>query len=142
MNQIKMNKNSLNIISPGIWYTIHSISFTIKIYEEYIFFINYIKWVELYFPCEKCRTDIKLYLIENPLPSVEKKIINNKLKIGNSNFSWKDISLECFEWTYLFHNHVNKKLGKKEIEIIEAYDIVTEYINGCNSNFCIIEKDK
>ena len=124
--------NTSKYFGPGIWYTIHSIALTIKEEEEYWFFVKYIEWIKIYFPCEKCRNDFENYLNVNPLPKLESKSIDPFTNI-------RDTALACFVWTFHLHNYVNEKLNKNIIDIENAYDTISKYIDGCGTEICKLD---
>lgn len=121
MNVSKHHSNEY--FGPGIWYTIHSIALTIKKEEDYYFFIKYMKWQKIYFPCEKCRVEFEKYLQENPFPEIELE-------------NMRDTALSCFVWTFYFHNFVNQRLNKNVVDIETAYETTSKYIEGCSSEIC------
>ena len=118
-----MINNTNKYFGPGLWFTIHSIALTIKEEQDYHFFIKYMDWIKIYFPCEKCRDELKKYLDQKALPEMEGE-------------NMRDTALSCFVWTFHFHNHVNKRLNKTIIDINDAYDLISKYIDGCGTDIC------
>jgi hypothetical protein len=90
---------------PSLWYTIHSIAlcypnvpmeFHKKAAQDFIESLAYLH------PCIHCQQHIRSVLKEMPL-KIDSKIV-------------------FFEWTVAFHNSVNRRLGKYEFTLEEAYD--------------------
>jgi len=108
---------------PIFWKFLHEISFqypnsaTEKEKKTHEYFL---KNLSDFIPCQSCKNDYEKYIIQNP-PNLKSK--TNLIK-----------------WTVDLHNHVNKKLGKREY----SYEEVEEEYNS-NSEHCInclnIKKD-
>ena len=86
---------------PYCWNFLHSISknYNSKYKKKYYYFIKKIKFI---LPCPVCQEHFKQYLEDN---NVELQKINKQY-------------LE--KWFFKLHNHINKKLYKKEISFKEA----------------------
>ena len=84
------------------WDKIHNMAaaaVTPELKEE---FERYMKYLQLYFPCGKCRPHIKQRLITKKLEYYN-NIVENGKDIGYAKWSWE------------FHNEVNARLNKSEI---------------------------
>lgn len=87
------------------WRLIHTNAFMIKSKEDLDKFNLYIEYMLKNLPCGSCRTDAKRYITLNPIPTV----VEDK---------------NIFKWTWEYHNYVNKKLRKPEMEwdtVVEIY---------------------
>lgn len=119
MHKLHKKKFVMNIIGPGIWYSIHlkgalaTTDYLKDMFEEYI--------NELCdnFPCKKCKKHFREFLDKNPIKNY-RNIID---KFG------EDIGL--FKWSWMFHNDVNKRLGKDLIDYELAYQIYYTQLINC-----------
>ena len=82
---------------PYAWKTLHSIAAHSDAQNEISSFKLYAHSLADSLPCNTCRQHMKEYLKSHPIPDKN-----------------------CFEWTVTFHNNVNKRLGKPELNIEEA----------------------
>jgi len=116
-------KNDVEYISdpkkfgPGMWYSIHTTA--LRMGED-----NFIDWIVVLIsriPCLDCRGHATEYLNKNP-PSMYKGVLDENTGeiVG------------MFKWTYIFHNAVNARLGKRVIDYIEAYNIYSDD-SACSS---------
>lgn len=97
------------VFGPGLWYSIHTTS--INLNEDC--FIDYIKVTVANIPCMTCRKHATEYLKDNPV--LDFKGIKND--IGEL--------IGMFKWTWTFHNAVNKRLGKSQMDWNTAYNMYT-----------------
>jgi hypothetical protein len=75
------------------WKTMHIEAKLVTNQDQRQRFVDYIKYLYMNFPCGRCRNDIKRYMDRNQIPEVtDDKTI--------------------FEWSWKFHNDLNKKLNK------------------------------
>lgn len=102
-------------LGPGLWYTLHVLSLQIVDQESYEKFRWFLDWLTTYILCSTCIDHMKTYLMENPVPEF------------NSNDT-----TESFYWTFVFHNNVNKRLGKPVIRLNDCYKLYNmEKCNNC-----------
>lgn len=87
-------------IGPGTWYSIHILAKNSTTTKSIVEFIKFMNIIANNFPCQKCRNHIKEYL--------DKHDINNYMKTHSGKYA-------LFEYTWEFHNTVNKRLGKPEV---------------------------
>lgn len=103
-------KNS-DVFGPAYWEVIHTASYLAsenKDYESfYILFDQLIK----HFPCETCREHATEYKTKNK-PS------------DNLVFEYLGRNLGLFRYTFMFHNWVNREIGKP---MLKFYDILAKY---------------
>jgi hypothetical protein len=113
-----MYNNSPDYFGPGYWIAWHLKAYKANTYRKKAEASRSIVIDVSNIPCEKCRKDALEYMRNNQLiTSVENK---------------KD-ELSLFKWTVLFHNFVNKKLGKEIITLEQAIELW----NG--NNVCLEE---
>jgi hypothetical protein len=102
----------------GIWFVIHDMAVTAitdTLKQAYIIYINHLCDN---FRCLNCRSHFRNYLDNNPLTNYW-NIIENGKDIG------------FFKWSHEFHNAVNRRLNKLEVEFDEAYKFFSENNGGC-----------
>ena len=102
-----MALNFLDIYGQSLWHTLHTFSANYKP-ENKIFFIQFVESFKRLIPCPKCRNSFSAHLKSIPL---EKYLDNRK---------------SVLVWSYLVHNEVNEKLGKKSPPF---KDVLRFYIN-------------
>ena len=91
------------------WYLIHKKAFNAKSLPEKEDFVRFVEWVISILLCEECHEHSTKYIKENPIRSFfHVKDERSGAEIG------------CFKWSWIFHNVVNRRLGKKEIDWITA----------------------
>lgn len=112
-------KSLIEIISPGIWYTIHSDPLNDNLNINHV--INKLDDLQNTFFCEECRDHIKLFCRKYPI----REYVKEKLKQG------MDIQIAVFRWTWLLHNDVNQRLGKDIIPFRLAFMIYRESLEPC-----------
>ena len=101
-----MDLEQRNRINNGIWYTIHMLSAKAITPERKAVFREYMKFLsEDNLPCSNCSYHLREYLMQNPL---EKE-------------------LNYFVWSWRFHNTVNQRLGKPEVDFETASKL---YLHG------------
>ena len=94
-------------IGPGTWYSIHLMSLHAITMPLKNAFKTFMYNLSDKFPCEKCRTHIVQYLKENPI-NIRKTVKRDGKDIGMFQYGWK------------FHNKVNSRLGKPQVNIDNA----------------------
>jgi hypothetical protein len=108
------------IIGPGGWSAIHVGAINAKTLEEKK---DFIKWMKKYcetFRCHNCSQHCTKYIKEHPL----------------EDFIDEDVGM--FRWSWLFHNAVNSRLGKNQVDWDTAYNMYTDP----NSMICFKCGDK
>ncbi len=97
------------VFGPGLWYSIHTSS--INLSENC--FMDYIRMTVLNIPCMTCRQHATQYLKDNPIEDFK----------GIKNSDGELIGM--FKWTWTFHNAVNKRLDKPQVDWNTAYNMYT-----------------
>lgn len=109
------------IWGPGVWFNIH----TLALHQTRDYFIKYIRFVIEKLPCGECSNHAISYVEQNPPENY----------VGIKNDDGEDISM--FKWTWIFHNAVNTRLGKKYIDYdtaINMYDDSVVCESSCTDN--------
>jgi len=88
-------------IFSGIWHTIHVTGVWADSSERFIFFCKWLRLQVENLPCEDCRKHAREYLQHNPPEKSE----------------------DAFIYTWRFHNAVNKRLGKPEMDYDTAKNL-------------------
>jgi len=88
--------------SGRTWYKIHKKASKIKTYEDKEDFKRYMKRLYRAMDCEVCKSHTKKFIKSHPMRDYWTYIDEDG----------KDRGL--FRWTWIFHNDVNKRLGKRE----------------------------
>lgn len=89
---------------PGYWNMIHKQAFDIKNSKREDEFIIEIKKKFIAFPCKSCSDEALKYLRNNDISKMKNIKLDNGKLIG------------MFYWTFVFHNVVNLKLGKPQMD--------------------------
>ncbi|MEM5804153.1 MAG: Erv1/Alr family FAD-linked sulfhydryl oxidase [Candidatus Aenigmatarchaeota archaeon] len=89
-------------LGPGIWYIIHFTALRAKTEEEKVKFRKFIHELAKDFPCLRCRKHFSQYISDFPL---------ERYWSGNEGL---------FIWSWQFHNSVNRRLKKPEMDYEKA----------------------
>ena len=102
------------------WVLIHKKAFKAVTMERKIKYEQFVHELVEELECNHCREDAMKYLRDHPIRSF---------------FGIKDeksgADIGCFKHSWLFHNHVNKKTGKKEIDWITTLGMYAD-VQGCD----------
>lgn len=129
-SKLKSKISDPKIIGSGYWVSWHISAARIKTHQDKVDFIRRFKSDVEGFPCGNCREDAVKYVKENP----PEQYMNVKdAKTGG------DIGISKYLW--LFHNYVNRKIGKKEISWDTYLSLYysQEMIEGCKN--CGVKKE-
>jgi len=119
-----MKNNNPKYIGPGYWASFHRKCFKADTMKAKVEAMISIHNDIFYFPCNTCKEDSLRYLSKNPLEEV----------LDDTD------DLALFKWTVDFHNHVNNKLGKRQVSYDEAIELWSD--NGvCIEKSCDHESD-
>lgn len=107
-------------VGPGIWYIIHKRAFHSRTAKEEREYIQLVKKIINEFPCNECKQHALDYWDQHPI----EEYIGVMLE-------WKgeELRLGIFLWGFIFHNNVNKRLGKRTLTLTEALQL---YESACN----------
>jgi len=103
----------------GLWFSIHTYAINAKTDESKKSFMDYMKIICTNIKCDNCRKHATEYLETHPI----KDFYNIKNEKG------EDIGM--FKWTYLFHNAVNSRLGKPQMDWDTAYSMYSPTSSVC-----------
>lgn len=90
---------------PGRWQSIHVTAADVDTSEKFKFFCSWVRNQIEHLPCQECVDHAKEYLKSNPPEKAE----------------------DAFIWAWRFHNAVNRRLGKPEMEYTTVKQI---YLQG------------
>lgn len=105
---------------PGYWDIIHTQAINVKNSIDEDNFIILLKKKFESFPCKECSTDALRYLRENDIKKYK------GIKLDSVSDDKEDRLIGMFNWTVIFHNYVNKKLGKPIMSFDDAYIMYTD----------------
>lgn len=88
-------------VGPGMWVAIHTLAKSATTYEKKKAFIEFMTTLRTSFPCPTCRQHLNTYLDSHPFDPFWKKVDPT---------TGEEVGL--LEWSFLFHNAVNVRLGK------------------------------
>lgn len=95
---------------PGLWFSIHTMAADADTPEKKKHFMYYIRCIAKSLKCQKCHGHATEYIAKNP-PEEFFNVTDES--------TGKEIGM--FKWTWIFHNTVNRRLGKQEIPLETAY---------------------
>lgn len=121
------NKYQNPIFFTGIWFCIHILSLRAKTLEAMRKFAEELRFIIDKIKCDNCRTHGLEYMKNNP---IEKYF---KLRDSRSG-----ASIGPFYYTWEFHNSVNRRIGKKEMDFYTALQL---YSSADICKDCGIDKD-
>lgn len=95
----------------GLWFIIHTTGKEANTEEKKKNFVSLIDSIAHNHPCGNCRSHMNEYLQRHP--------IKNFWVVYDE--SGKDIGI--FLWTFIFHNAVNSRIGKPQMDFQTAYNM-------------------
>ena len=102
------------IFGPGVWFVIHSSAHDAIDEKSITDFLAFIRKIVTILPCGDCRNHATEYVnTHNP---------NDFIDLVNE--SGKKIGM--FKYTWMFHNAVNERLGKRIIDFETAYHMYSQ----------------
>lgn len=99
-----MGKNTLSVYGPKLWHTIHTFAAEYNPTTDKNSFMMFIVSVAELIPCQNCKRHFKENLKKFPVT----KYLASREKL--------------FYWSYMMHNEVNEKQGKKSPPYKECRD--------------------
>lgn len=125
-NSIKDFKDTTDpkIIGPGSWNIIHRMAFAAKTRPAMENFIFLMKQICDGFPCKVCKGHCQEYIKNHPMEKEYNTLVGGE-------------SLGMFLWSWRFHNAVNLRLGKPQMNWQTAYDLYSGKmgeIEVCSAN--------
>ncbi len=121
MSEEKLKK----LINPksygAYWVAMHKKAFKAVTLDKKLRYEQFVHDLIEELECNHCREDALKYLREHPI----RTFFNVKDEKSGSDIG-------CFKHSWLFHNHVNRKLGKKELDWLSALGMFSS-TNGCDN---------
>ena len=102
---------AMEALARGYWDGIHRMGLS----GQYLTFRNHMYFLKDNYPCDRCRPHIADYLRTHPIPD----------RSGGD-------TMYLFKWSVDFHNAVNKRLGKRELSLSEAFAIYQKDCPTCS----------
>lgn len=102
------------VFGPPLWRQIHKDALESDTREKQLAFITRLQERIRNIPCSTCRNHAQEYFDRN-----------NILNVIGMRILGYDPSLSIFIWTWLFHNDVNKRIGKPILTIGHALSLYT-----------------
>ena len=97
---------SKQAFGPGVWHSIHVTGAWADNVEKFNFFCRWVRNQIENLPCQDpCAKDARIYFLSDPPEKAE----------------------DAFVWSWRFHNSVNRKLGKPEMDYSNARQL---YLDG------------
>lgn len=110
-------------IGPGYWTLIHKRAYDANTIDKQVEFVKLVKDACYTFPCENCRGHCTEYIKE----------FDPSLHIGKTTIDeyGQEQMWGMFIWAWQFHNAVNKRLGKPQMEFLTALDLHSKVPEVC-----------
>lgn len=96
---------------PGMWYILHVAAKEAITEEKKQSFLSLVDLIKRNHHCQTCRKHMEDFTETHPL--------ENFWNIKSA----KGEEIGCFLWTFIFHNSVNSRLGKKQPDWETAYNM-------------------
>ncbi len=100
-------------IAPGVWYSIHTMARNATTDSRKRAFIAFMEDLKAQYRCMKCRKHMTDYINKNPIEDY-----------------W-NLERGFFEWSRVFHNAVNTRLGKQLFGREEAWNLYEPEFQIC-----------
>lgn len=108
------------VFGPGMWICIHTLALRATNDEKKKEYAVEVKAIIENIACDECHSHAVKYLKDNP---VEKYFKIRDSKLG--------AEIGCFKWSWVFHNAVNKRLGKAQIDFSTALMMYADKSEKC-----------
>ena len=110
----------MEILGPGMWYTIHKMALLATTDSKKRDFIVFVNTLCRNMDCAKCRVHSNSYL--------DKHSLSGYWKIFRDG---KDIGF--FKWSFEFHNEANRHAGRQIMDFETAYALYTDQTGICKN---------
>ena len=120
-----LEKSYPELIGPGNWAWTHTLAKNAQTDEGKKIFVNHMELMRQLYPCEVCRPHIDEYIRNNPMRH-----------FWNVRHDRTGQEIGMFKWSWMFHNAVNRRLGKEIMDFEKAYNMFYESDHicyGCSS---------
>lgn len=102
---------------PGRWSDLHKYALYCALHRKFDNYVEYAKFILSTLECKKCRDHAAKNLKHHPIENFRDLVYNKP----GSKFDGK--ILDCFLWSVVFHNTVNRQLGKPEMSTEAALQL-------------------
>ncbi|AHH02033.1 disulfide oxidoreductase [Pithovirus sibericum] len=103
------------VSGQGLWYIIHTLAKEATTEEKKQHFLYVMNHIRDKHPCQgECRPHIRQYMKDHPLENYWNILTDNGEEIGP------------FLWAFQFHNTVNQRLGKRQLDWATVYHMYSE----------------
>ena len=104
------------IDGPGIWHVIHTQALRATTAERKAAFVQLIEDLIQDLRCAVCKAHAQLYVKANPI----KDYLDITMSVANGHYQ---LAIGAFKWSWMFHNVVNKRLGKPILDWNTVYSL-------------------
>jgi hypothetical protein len=109
---------------PGVWYSLHTLAINARTKSRKKEFITIVVILRDNFKCMVCRNHWREYMDTHPIEEYFDVLDSHGNDVG------------MFKWTWIFHNHVNARLGKPHMDYQTAYNLYSQpefgvCLDGC-----------
>ena len=108
------------VFGPGVWLSMHVLAIDSVNDIAIDFFMEWVRKMVYRLPCSNCVKHATSYVSYHPMEPYRKYVDLNGVRNG------------MFFWSWLFHNDVNKRLGKPIISYEDAYKLYLPKYNQDN----------
>jgi hypothetical protein len=103
------------VYGPGTWLSIHLLAYNANDDRSKMSFIDFMELLRNGYPCAKCRKHMSDYILSHPIHSY-----------------WNE-NRGFFKWSWLFHNAVNRRLGKPLLDYESAIGLYSGASHVCTA---------
>lgn len=119
---IKMDLSKPEVFGPGTWFTLHTLATAVSNEKEANAFEQTLKTIVSNLKCETCRNHATQYYANHPFAEF--------VSMKNAEHKW----IGPAKYVWLFHNEVNDRLGKPNIDWETAYAAYLPSSGLCKSD--------
>lgn len=100
---------------PGKWSDLHMFALYCCLHNKFDTYVEFAKFILSTLPCLKCR--------KHAMKNLKNFPIERGQVYENPGNKYHGKVLDCFLWSVLFHNVVNRQLGKPEMTVEDALSL-------------------
>lgn len=119
------------VFGPGTWMSIHTYALDATTPERKKEFAHYIRVITSNLKCDTCKMHATKYVQDHP----PERFFNIKDEKSHA-------EIGCFKWSWIFHNDVNERIGKKKLDFNTALMMYVSSGNTCTDCGKSKEKEK
>jgi len=121
-------------IGPGYWTIIHKRAYEANTVKKQQEFVEFVKEACYTFPCNNCKSHCTEYIKNfDPAAYIGKTIVD---EFGQEQM-WG-----LFIWAWQFHNAVNQRIGKPQMEFLTALELFSKLPEICGPGCAESEKNE